>query len=360
MQKVLILKNELDYKRPYNQFFLKIKEYLTLREVIELAELPENYIQNFTKEEAKYKFYDVKTLKEANYSDISFFINARYRDDLMATKAGACVIKEEYKHLLPKSTIAIVVKNPHYIYTKVLNTFFKIPQFVVNPHISKRANINKKAVIGENVEIQDGVYIGSNVKIGDGCKICANAVLNNCIIDKSTFIGANACVSYAEIGQNCIIQNNSSVGQCGFGFSYNNGFNYKIPQIGIVKIGNYVEIGASSCIDRGAITDTIIGDCTKIDNLVHIGHGVKVGKCCFFAGGTVVAGSTEFGNFVQIGGHSAINGHIKIGDGVTIAGHSGVVKNIAPMEKVGGYPAMKLIEWERMMLKLSNLMRKRK
>ena len=360
MQKVLVLKSELDYIQTYNQFFLKIKEHLNLREIIELAELPESYIQNFTKDESKKKFYDVKTLKEASSDDISFFINTKYKDDLTNTKAGICIIKEEYKHLLPVSTMAIVVKNPYYIYTKILNAFFKVPQFVITPSISKKASISKTAVIGENVEIQDGVFIGDNVKIGDNCKICANAVLNNCIIDKYTFVGANSCISYAEIGQNCIIQNNSSVGQCGFGFSYNDGFNYKIPQMGIVRVGNYVEIGASSCIDRGAITDTVIGDGTKIDNLVHIAHGVKIGRCCFFAGGTVVAGSTEFGNFVQVGGHSAINGHIKIGDGVVIAGHSGVVKSISPMEKVGGYPAMKLMEWERMMVRLSNLVNKGK
>lgn len=358
MQKILVQKNELGVTKPYNHFFLKIKESLTLKEIIDIAELPENYIQNFTKEESKKRFFDLKSLKEAKDDEISFFINTKYRDDLVNTKAGVCIIKEEYKHLLPKTTLAIVVKNPHYIYTKVLNVLFKVPQFVVNPNISKKANISKDAVIGENVEIQDGVYIGSNVKIGDGCKICANAVLNNCIIDKNTFIGSNACVSYAEIGQDCVIQNNSSIGQCGFGFSYNDGFNYKIPQLGIVKIGNYVEIGASSCIDRGAITDTVVGDCTKIDNLVHIAHGVKIGRCCFFAGGTVVAGSVEFGNFVQVGGHSAINGHIKIGDGVTIAGHSGVAKSVAPMEKIGGYPAMKLMDWERMMLRLSKLMKK--
>ena len=332
---------------------MKLKEvYL----ILDISELSEEEKLEYKGCNFKKKLYDVKTLKEATIDDITFFINTKYKSDFLNTKAGVCILNKKLKDSIKidnKDLVLIYVKNPHYIYTKILDALFLVPQFIINPKISKKAIIAKTAEIGQNVEIQDGVCIGENVKIGDNCKICYNAVINdNCIIDKNTFIGCSACISYAEIGQYCVIQNNASIGQCGFGFSNNNYFNYKIPQIGLVKIGNFVEIGACTCIDRGAVTDTVIGDCTKIDNLVQIAHGVRIGKGCFFAACTGVAGSTEFGDFVQVGGHSGINGHIKIGTGSMIAGHSGVVQDISPMEKVGGYPAMKLMEWERLNYRL--------
>lgn len=360
MQKVLFFEEELENKIIYNNFFLKKRDYLTLEEILNISEFSDEYLsdlKNEYKNSLKDKFYDVKSLKDAEEGHISFFINTKYKEDLENTKAGICILKERYKDSLPKNTIGIFVKNPHYVYAKLLNELFMIPQFILNPSISEKANIDNTTIIGKNVEIQAGVFIGKNVKIGEGCKICANAIINDdCIIDKNTFIGAGACISYSEIGQYCVIQNNANIGQCGFGFANNAGFNYKIPQLGIVKIGNFVEIGAGTCIDRGAVNNTIIGDNTKIDNLVHIAHGVKIGKSCFFAATVAVAGSTEFGDFVQIGGHAAINGHINIGTGSQIAGNSGVVKNVEPMKKVGGCPAINIRDWERINFKLIKLL----
>ncbi len=361
MQTCLFKETSLGENIEYNRFFLKTREYLTLLDILRLNEIPQDVIKEYSVKDLNKRFVDIKNLKSAGPDDISFFINPKYLEDLKNTKAGLCVLKEEYKSILPSTTLGVFVKNPHYVYTKIANFLFIVPQFVVKPGISPRANIDPSATIGDGVEIQAGACIGREACIGDGCKICANAFIGDrCIIDKNTFIGPNVSISYAEIGQHCVIQNGAAIGQCGFGFAYNNGFNYKIPQLGIVRISNFVEIGANSCVDRGAIGDTCIGDNTKIDNLVHIGHGVTIGRGCFFAGGTVVAGSVEFGNFVQVGGHSAINGHIKIGDGVIIAGHSGVAKSVEAGQKIGGAPAMNLREWERLNIFLYNLMKTRK
>lgn len=357
MQKILFLKNEVDNLKIYNKFFLRKKDFITYQEVLQLANINiEDLITQIDKDK---KFYCIRALSDANENDISFFTNLKYKEELKNTKAGLCILEEEYKKYLPLHTIPICVKNPHYFYTILLDLMFQVPSFIIEPEISKRAFISDSAKIGENCEIQAGVFIGKNVVIGSNCKICANAVINNnCIIDNSSYIGNNTVISYAEIGQNTVIHNNASIGQCGFGFSFDKGSIYKIPQLGIVRIGNFVEIGAGTCIDRGATTDTVIGDFTKLDNLIQIAHGVKIGKSCFLAGCCAIAGSTEVGNYVQVGGNSSILGHIKIADGTKIAGHSGVAKDTTTMMSIGGCPAMNIRDWHRLNIKLHNLLKK--
>lgn len=357
MQKITFLENEIKNFKTYNKFFIQKIESVDVENILKIANINESKTVNII--DKSKKFTGIKALKDATETDISFFTNPKYKNDLKNTTAGVCILQEQYKQYLPLNTIGIFVDNPHYIYTLLLIEFFQIPSFVINPMISEKANIDKTAKIGINTEVQAGAFIGKNVVIGNNCKICANAVIgDNCTIDHGCYIGSNANISYAEIGQNTVIHNGASIGQCGFGFAFDKGFSYKIPQIGIVRVGNDVEIGANTTIDRGAIEDTIIGDNTKIDNLVHIGHGVKIGKTCFFAGCTGVAGSTTIGNYVQVGGHSAINGHINISDGTLVAGNSGVIKDTIPMSKIGGYPAINLMDWERINIKLQGLIKR--
>jgi len=331
-------------------FFKKKRDVISLQEIVKLTNSKLN--KNAKDEQIK----EVKTLVNAFKNDLSFLANSKYIEDFKSSKAGFCFAQEKYIDKAPKSMIVLINENPHYAYTQVLNELYLVPIFEINAGISDKATIHKTAIIGKNVEIQVGVYIAENVKIGDNCKICANAVINhNCEIGENSFVGASTTISYAIIGHDTIIQNGAKIGQCGFGFAYNKGFNHKIPQLGLVKIGNFVEIGANTCIDRGAFNDTVIGNNSKLDNLIQIAHGVQIGQGCFLAACTGIAGSTKIGNFVQIGGHSAITGHIKIGDGVQIGGHSGVTKDIKSMEKVSGYPAMPLIEWHRREIKLKKL-----
>jgi UDP-3-O-[3-hydroxymyristoyl] glucosamine N-acyltransferase len=172
------------------------------------------------------------------------------------------------------------------------------------------------------------------------------------------YIGTNTSISYTIMGDKNIIQNNVSLGHCGFGFVHNKDFNYKVPQLGLVRIGNNVEIGAGCCVARGAFEDTIIDDLTKIDCLTHIAHGVKIGKGNFMAAQTGIAGSAEIGMYCQFGGQVAINGHIKIEDFTALAGRSCVIKSTNKGECMGGCPAIPLKDWHRQTIMLKKLIKK--
>lgn len=344
-------------REKFNQFFEKKIEYARLEDVIFLTK--SNVVGEYDKEK---KIYGISTLKNAKESEISFLINSKYIEDLKKTKATAVFVNAEMAKKVPQGVIALIHENPHFAYTICLEAMYNVPVFNRNSGISRKAHVAWSAKIGKNVEIQDGAYIDKNVEIGDNCKICANAVIyHDCKIGNNTFIGANSVISYSNIGKDCIIHNGAMIGQDGFGFVHHKMFNFKIPQIGKVVIGDYVEIGANTCIDRGALQDTIIGTNAKIDNLVQIAHGVKVGAGCFFASGVGIAGSAEIGNFVQLGGKVGVAGHIKIADGVQIAGNSGVAKTIdKPMSSWGGSPVMPVIKWHKLSILLEKMVNNKK
>ena len=341
MQKILY--NNINKFTTFNKFFIKQVEYITIDDLNKIIN-----IKNIDELDGNLKIYNVTTLDKATENDISFLSNLKYVDKLKNTSAGFCFLDENHKKYINSKTLPIVVNDPHYSYCKLLEYLYFVPIYLVEDKISEKAYIDKTAKIGKNVEIQAGVFIDKNVVIGDNCKICANAVINHdCIIGNNTYIGANATISYAEIGHDTIIHNGAAIGQCGFGFAHNNGFNYKVTQLGTVKIGNFVEIGANTCIDRGAFDDTVIGDNTKIDNLVQIAHGVKIGQGCFFASQVGISGSTKVGNFVQLGGQVGLAGHITIGDMAEVAAQGGVMKDIEPKAKMAGSPAMPIRDWHR-------------
>ncbi|GMO60506.1 MAG: UDP-3-O-(3-hydroxymyristoyl)glucosamine N-acyltransferase [Rickettsiales bacterium] len=343
-------------KSIYNQFFSRKKEFFTMEEIVFItkSQPPKEYDWN-------QKIHSVSTLKKATPTDISFLTNNKYLEQLEETEAGAVFCKEDMLDKVPKNTIPLVSDNPHYAYTQLLDAMFQVPIFEISGGLARKSNIAWSAKIGKGCQIQAGAFIGKNVVIGNNCKICANAVIHdNCIIGNDTYIGSNATIQYTNIGKECVIHNGACIGQCGFGFAHDKAFNYKIPQIGKVVIGDYVEIGANTCIDRGALDDTTIGNNTKIDNLLQIAHGVKIGAGCFFAACTGIAGSAEIGNYVQIGGHSAIAGHIRIADGVIIAAHSGVIDSIdEPASIWGGAPALPHIQWKREQIMIRKLGRKK-
>lgn len=352
MQKILQNISGIEKLSEFNHFFYKKEDFITIENICQnLQIINENDLDKNT------KIYNVKIIEEAGQNDLTFFSNIKYLEKLKETRASFCIIDEKYAGLLPENIIPIVVKNPHYAYTIILDMLYLIPSFVINPKISEKAHINVTAKIGSNVEIQAGVYIDEGVIIGDNCKICANTVINRkCIVGNNTYIGANSTISYSKIGSNVVINNNVSIGQCGFGFANENGFNYKIPQIGMVEIGDFVEIGSCTTIDRGAQSNTTIEKYTKIDNLVQIAHGVKIGIGCFLASQVGIAGSTTIGNYVQLGGKAGIAGHIKIDDMAQVAANSGVMKNIKKGEIVGGSPSLPIKEWHRTTILLKKLL----
>jgi UDP-3-O-[3-hydroxymyristoyl] glucosamine N-acyltransferase len=281
----------------------------------------------------------VQTLKNACEEHVTFFSNPKYINDVKLTKAGACLIKEQDQNLLPSEVTRIITGDPYLSYGLLLDLIVrneKQPEIAPTAYISNSAKIGSNCSIGHNSVIEDEVIIGNNVEVGP------NVTLANC-----------------TIGDNCIIHTGVRIGQDGFGFTMGSDGNIKkIKQIGRVIIGNNVEIGANSTVDRGAIENTIIGNYTKIDNLVQIGHNVVIGKNCIICAQVGIAGSTVIGDYVMIGGQAGINGHITIGSQVQIAAQSGVASNVKDREKVGGYPAVTITDWHRQSVFLKNAIKK--
>jgi UDP-3-O-[3-hydroxymyristoyl] glucosamine N-acyltransferase len=322
-----------------NLFFNKKFEFLTLAQIIEITGASVVDGVDLTK-----KVYDVSTLENGKEDQVSFINAAQYLEKLTSSKVGFCFVEEKFLNKTPESIVAIIHKNPYFAYAQIAQSFYEEKK----PDFSKNNLIHPSAKIGEGTEIAPGAYVGKNVVIGKNSFIAPNAsIMDGCVLGDNVIINAGAVVSFAIIGNNSIIYNGAKIGQDGFGFAHNAGINHKIIQLGIVEIGNFVEIGANSCVDRGAIENTVIGDGVKIDNLVQIAHNVTIGKGTVIAGCSAVAGSAKIGNFVQVGGGSNISGHITISDGAKIAGMSGVMRSVGVMEVVAGAPAFPIRKWHK-------------
>lgn len=296
------------------------------------AELGENV-------SGKKSIMDVAPLHSAGPDNISFLDNPAYLDDFRKTKAGACLINKKYSSSAPENTSIITSENPYLSYALVASHFY--PLKMVHG-VAKSAAIHKRAKIGADC------YIGENVSIGDGVEIG-----NNCIIN------ASVSISHAVIGNNVILHHGVCIGQDGFGYASKNGAHTKVPQLGRVIIEDDVEIGANTCVDRGAGPDTVIGAGTKIDNLVQIGHNVKIGKGCIIVAQAGVSGSTVIGDYTVIAGQAGVAGHLKIGKAVQIGGQSGVIRDIADGEKVCGYPSVPIKQWHRQTVILEKLVKQK-
>lgn len=340
-----------------SNFFTKKVEFLTLKQVLEIT----GSTVGDSSPDLTAKISDVATLQNASQNQISFLNSGRYSSQLATTKAGFCLIEEKYLTKSPAGIVLVINKNPYYAYSQLAQAFYQEKEHDLvndknrlNYEQNNLAIIHHKAIIGKNVKIAAGAVIGSNVTIGDNSIIGPNVVIaDGCVIGKNCIINALVAISFAIIGDNCIIHNGAKIGQDGFGFAHNMGINHKIIQLGLVIIGNDVEIGANSCIDRGAIEDTVISNGVKIDNLVQIAHNVTIGQGTVIAGCSAIAGSARIGKYVQIGGACNIAGHLTVGDGAKVAGASGVMRDIAPMQVVGGSPALDFRQWQRLNAKLA-------
>ncbi|AIN18172.1 MULTISPECIES: UDP-3-O-(3-hydroxymyristoyl)glucosamine N-acyltransferase [Yersinia] len=268
----------------------------------------------------------IASMHSAEPSQITFLSNSRYQEQLATCNAGAVVLTEA--DLPFCKSAALVVKNPYLTYARMAQIMDTTPQpaqdIAPSAVISPQATLGENLSIGANAVIESGVVLGDNVVIGAGC-----------FIGKNTHIGAGsrlwANVSvYHEvvIGQNCLIQSGTVIGADGFGYANDRGNWIKIPQLGSVHIGDRVEIGACTTIDRGALDNTIIGNGVIIDNQCQIAHNVVIGDNTAVAGGVIMAGSLKVGRYCMIGGASVINGHMEICDKVTITGMGMVMRPI--------------------------------
>ena len=282
---------------------------------------------------------DVAALDVATPETISFIDNPKYRDAFYATKAGACFMRPDMAANAPAGLMCLVSKNPYKSYALAAQLFY--PTGKPTPGISSTATVDPSATIGDGVRIDPHVVIGAGVVIGDYTWIEAGAVIGDHVeIGAGCRIGIHASVSHAIIGKNVRLYPGTRIGQDGFGFAIDPKGFVKVPQLGRVIIQDFCEVGANTCIDRGAGPDTVIGMGTWIDNLVQIGHNVKIGKGCIIVAQVGIAGSTVVEDYVAIGGQAGVAGHLHIGKGVQIAAGSGVISNIEPGVTVMGYPAL--------------------
>ncbi|MFC0218045.1 UDP-3-O-(3-hydroxymyristoyl)glucosamine N-acyltransferase [Pseudochelatococcus lubricantis] len=283
-------------------------------------------------------------LRNATATDFAYMDHARYVEELRQTHAGACFVSERFKDQVPRGTVALLVPQPYVAFARLLAQLYPDelrPQAIhAEGEISSRATVHATASLGASVVIDPGVVIGKGARIGAGSTIAANAVIGaGVVIGENASIGPHVSITHAVVGTGVIVHPGVQIGQDGFGFAPTERGHIKVVQLGKVIIGDDVEIGANATIDRGSSRDTVIGNGTKIDNLVQIAHNVEIGRHCLIAAQAGIAGSTTIEDFVAIGGQSAIAGHLHIGRGAQLAAASGVMRDVPAGERWGGCPA---------------------
>ena len=293
--------------------------------------------------DSKIKIFDITDLNSASTKDITFLHSNKYKSQALITKAAACITTKNLQDILPEKCKKIIVDNVLISTAKVTEILYPDS---VNDDFDNSVKEISKTKFKSKVKFGKNVLIGSNVKIGKNCLIG-----HNTIIEKNVIIGDNCSIGSNTIIRNTILKNHIKVldscviGKKGFGFFPQNGNNFRFPQIGIVLINDYSEIGSGSTIDRGSISNTVIGKNTYLDNQIHIAHNVQIGNNCIIAGQVGFAGSSIIGNNVMIGGQAGISGHLKIGNNIKIGGGSGVIKDIPDNKRIMGYPAKDLKEF---------------
>jgi UDP-3-O-[3-hydroxymyristoyl] glucosamine N-acyltransferase len=287
----------------------------------------------------------VAPLSEATGQQISFLSNPKYASQLETTRAAAVLVANDLPGHSPKY---IRVANPYYAMATTVARFFA--QRPKPEGISRKADIAATAKLGEDVVVGAFTSIGEDVVIGDGVVIYPNVTIEaNAVIGDGTVIYPQVSIYHAcKVGRRCVIHSGVVIGGDGYGFATDDkGTHHKIPQVGIVRIEDDVEIGAGTTIDRAALGETVIGEGTKIDNLVQIGHNVRVGRRCLLVSQVGIAGSTRLGDDVQVGGQSGFAGHLEIGNRVRVYSKSAVFDNVPDGVWVRGIPAVTQREYVR-------------
>lgn len=301
---------------------------------------------------------DVAPLDVAGDSHISFLDNRKYVAAFEATSARACIVAPDLADRAPDGMVLIVTPKPYRAYARIAHAFYPSALISSGVHptasVDPEADIAPDAVVGANAVVEAGAQIASGVEVGAGA-----VVGRGVSVGEGTRIGENASLSFCEIGARCELHAGVRIGTRGFGFDMSAEGHLDVPQLGRVILGDDIEVGANSTIDRGAGPDTVIGNGCKIDNLVQIGHNVRMGQGCVVVAQSGVAGSTEMSDFVVLAAQSGVGGHLKIAPGTQLAARSGIMRDTEPGSKLAGNPAIPAKEFFRQTAVLAKLAKDR-
>lgn len=301
---------------------------------------------------------DVSPLEAAGPEDVSFLENRKYLAAFVRSRAGAAFVDERSIDQAPSGMALLVSNEPYKAYALAAQAFYPVRPVI--PHRAPSALIDAEATVPEDCDIGPNAVIEKGARLGRRCRIGANTVIESGVeIGDDCRIGPNVTLSHCFIGSRVVVHAGARIGQDGFGFAPDPAGPVRVPQLGRVVIGDDVDIGANTTIDRGSGHDTQIGSGSIIDNLVQIGHNVVLGRCCILAGQVGISGSTKLDDFVMIGGQGGLAGHLHIGAGARIAAKSGLMRDVPAGATVCGSPAVPLPEFMRQTAVLQRLARKR-
>ncbi len=303
---------------------------------------------------------NIAPLDSARPGDLTFLDNAKYLDELATTHAGACLLAPRFASKAPPRVAVLAVGEPYRAYVAVARVLFpsslKPSLLFAAEGVARGAHVHPTARLEPGVSLDPGVVVGPGAEIGTGTIVAANAVIGPGVrIGRDCSIGAQSSILHSLIGDRVIIHPGCRLGQDGFGYAMGRRAHTKVPQIGRVIIQDDVEIGAGSTIDRGANRDTVIGEGTKIDNLVQIGHNVAIGRHCVLVAQVGISGSVTLEDFVVLGARVGVNNHVTIGEGAQIAATAIVSRDVPPGVRYGGFPAKPVKLWMREVFLLERL-----
>jgi len=303
-------------------------------------------------------FHDVGPLETAGPDDVSFLENRKYLQTFVRSQAGAVFVDEQVAERAPPGMALIVSAEPYKAYALAAQAFYParpiVPRRAPSAVIDPAASVPEDCDVGPNAVIEPGVRLGRRCWVGPNTVIAAGVEVGD-----DCRIGPNVTLSHCVIGSRVVLHPGVRIGQEGFGFAPDKAGPIKVPQLGRVLIGDDVDIGANTTIDRGSGPDTVIGPGSMIDNLVQIGHNVILGRCCILAGQVGISGSTRLDDFVMVGGQGGLAGHLRVGSGARIAAKSGIMRDVPAGETVCGSPAVPLTEFMRQTAVLQRLAKKK-
>lgn len=281
----------------------------------------------------------VAPLENASASDLSFVANPRYVPYLQDTRAGGVLVSPELADRVPAPLPAIVVDDPHVALYRLMLRLY--PEEAVEPAVHPTAVVDPSAAIGPGVSIGPYAVVESGAQLGAGCRIGAHSVVGKgAKLGAGTVIHPHVTLYHGVVlGEGCVIHSGARIGKQGFGFVWLDGGHQRVPQVGGCVLGDRVEVGCNTTIDRGSIGDTAIGEGTKIDNLVQLGHNDRIGRHVILVSQVGISGSTRVGDGAVLGGQAGVGGHLEIGAGARIGAQAGVISDVPAQETYSGYPA---------------------